>query len=217
MPDLDVRMALYRRLSEPRTGQAIEAFAAEMIDRFGPLPRADGNLSSSSRSSTAAARRWSPRSTSAPKGAVVTFHEDGFPDPGGLIAYVERLEGHRQAAPRQQDDSVNRAWPTPDARLNGALQRARGPRAGRCRRRRGEEGARAGSGPLHELIGELARVAADRLVEHRYVERVGRVIQDLAFAREAEACSFDDLADGGRVDPVQGLSVSLSPRPGLAI
>src|SRR4051794_243693 len=37
---------------------------------------------------------------------------------------------------------------------------------------------RNGSG-LHELVGELARVAADRLVEYRDVERVVRVVQHL--------------------------------------
>jgi transcription-repair coupling factor (superfamily II helicase) len=36
--DLNLRLALYRRLSTLDSEQAIEAFAAELIDRFGPLP-----------------------------------------------------------------------------------------------------------------------------------------------------------------------------------
>ena len=36
--DLPVRLALYRRLSEIEDDREIEAFGAELVDRFGPLP-----------------------------------------------------------------------------------------------------------------------------------------------------------------------------------
>ena len=39
MPDLDLRMGLYRRLGELEDRQGVEAFGAELIDRFGKLPR----------------------------------------------------------------------------------------------------------------------------------------------------------------------------------
>jgi hypothetical protein len=38
VPDLDLRMGLYRRMNELESRQEIEAFAAELIDRFGKLP-----------------------------------------------------------------------------------------------------------------------------------------------------------------------------------
>ena len=38
VPDLAVRMGLYRRLNDARDQGEIESLAAEMIDRFGPLP-----------------------------------------------------------------------------------------------------------------------------------------------------------------------------------
>src|SRR3569833_3650158 len=44
VPDLDLRMGLYRRLGELEDRQAIAAFAAEMIDRFGALPGETANL-----------------------------------------------------------------------------------------------------------------------------------------------------------------------------
>src|SRR3546814_20916193 len=44
VPDLNLRMALYRRLNDLESSQQIESFAAEMIDRFGPLPDATKNL-----------------------------------------------------------------------------------------------------------------------------------------------------------------------------
>ena len=39
VPDLDVRLGLYRRLSSLTTKVELEGFAAELIDRFGKLPR----------------------------------------------------------------------------------------------------------------------------------------------------------------------------------
>jgi transcription-repair coupling factor (superfamily II helicase) len=44
VPDLAVRMALYRRMNDAEGADAVEALAAEMIDRFGPLPGPTQNL-----------------------------------------------------------------------------------------------------------------------------------------------------------------------------
>src|SRR5204862_363056 len=44
VPDLDLRMGLYRRLGDLEDRPAIDAFAAEMIDRFGKLPQETANL-----------------------------------------------------------------------------------------------------------------------------------------------------------------------------
>ena len=44
VPDLAVRMALYRRMNDAEGADAVEALAAEMIDRFGPLPFEVENL-----------------------------------------------------------------------------------------------------------------------------------------------------------------------------
>jgi transcription-repair coupling factor (superfamily II helicase) len=60
-----------------------------------------------------------------PKGALVTFAEGGFPDLAGLLGYIDRLKGTAKLRP----DSklvVGRDWPTPEARLNGALQLSTG-------------------------------------------------------------------------------------------
>ena len=39
VPDLDLRLGLYRRLSALTTKVELEGFAAELIDRFGPVPK----------------------------------------------------------------------------------------------------------------------------------------------------------------------------------
>ena len=60
-----------------------------------------------------------------PKGALVHFHNNTFPDLEGLIAYVQRLQGTAKLRP----DSklvITRNWPDPAARINGALQLSKG-------------------------------------------------------------------------------------------
>ncbi len=42
--DLDVRLGLYRRLADSAETESIEGLAAELIDRFGPLPEEVENL-----------------------------------------------------------------------------------------------------------------------------------------------------------------------------
>ena len=60
-----------------------------------------------------------------PKGAVVTFGEGGPPSFEGLLAYIDRLKGAAKLRPDSKL-AVSRDWPTPEARLNGALQLSRG-------------------------------------------------------------------------------------------
>ena len=43
VPDLQLRLALYRRLADLETPEEIDGFGAELIDRFGPLPDATEN------------------------------------------------------------------------------------------------------------------------------------------------------------------------------
>ncbi|MBA3729694.1 MAG: transcription-repair coupling factor, partial [Sphingomonas sp.] len=44
VPDLDLRMGLYRRLGDLDDREGVDAFAAEMIDRFGKMPQETSNL-----------------------------------------------------------------------------------------------------------------------------------------------------------------------------
>src|SRR5690606_27568171 len=44
VPDLDLRLGLYRRMNELENPADIDPFAAELIDRFGSLPEETANL-----------------------------------------------------------------------------------------------------------------------------------------------------------------------------
>jgi len=125
VPDLDLRMGLYRRLGELDDREAIDAFAAEMIDRFGALPQETANLMKIVEVKLNCKAASVAKLDIGPKGAVVTFAPDGFPDLGGLLGYIDRLKGAAKLRPDSKM-TISRDWPTADARLDGALQLSRG-------------------------------------------------------------------------------------------
>ncbi len=125
VPDLDLRMALYRRINELEDRQGLEAFAAELIDRFGKLPPPTQNLLKIIEIKQNCMKANIAKVDVGAKGALVSFFEDRFPRPEGLIAYVQRLDGVARLRP----DSklvLNRNWGDPGARLNGVLQLSKG-------------------------------------------------------------------------------------------
>ncbi len=91
--DLDVRLGLYRRLSHLATKVEMEGFAAELIDRFGPLPREVDTLLKVIRIKALAKRAMIARLDVGPKGATVQFHQDRFPNPAGLVDFLTAQRG----------------------------------------------------------------------------------------------------------------------------
>jgi transcription-repair coupling factor (superfamily II helicase) len=125
VPDLAVRMALYRRLNDADSQAEIDSLSAEMIDRFGPLPSATENLIRLIEIKRQAIEAHVAKIDVGAKGSLVTFHNDSFPDPAGLIAYAARLEGTIKLRP----DSklvITRVWKDPKSRLNGLFQLTKG-------------------------------------------------------------------------------------------
>jgi len=125
VPDLDLRMGLYRRMNEIDDRRGIDSFAAELIDRFGTLPEATQNLLAVIETKLNCRAACVAKLDIGAKGALVSFHNDLFPDLPGLIAYVQRLQGTAKLRP----DSklvITRNWPDPKSRINGALQLSKG-------------------------------------------------------------------------------------------
>ena len=125
VPDLDLRMGLYRRLGDLEDRPTIDAFAAELIDRFGKLPDETANLMKIVEVKLNCKAASIAKLDIGPRGAVVTFAPDGFPDLGALLGYIERLKGAAKLRPDSKM-TIARDWPTADARLNGAVQISRG-------------------------------------------------------------------------------------------
>ncbi len=119
--DLPVRLALYRRLSEIEDDRAIEAFAAELVDRFGPLPDEVEYLLQVVAIKSLCRRANLERIEVGPKGAVLAFRDNVFTNPDGLIAYIAK---HPAGARVRPDMKVvfSDEWDTPAERLKGATE-----------------------------------------------------------------------------------------------
>ncbi|HRO15029.1 MAG TPA: transcription-repair coupling factor [Paracoccus sp. (in: a-proteobacteria)] len=123
IPDLDVRLGLYRRLATLSTKVELEGFAAELIDRFGPLPREVNTLLLVIRVKEMARRANIARLDAGPKGATVQFHLDRFPNPAGLVEYLTEQKGTARIVDNKI--VVSGDWTRDADRIKGAFAVAR--------------------------------------------------------------------------------------------
>jgi transcription-repair coupling factor (superfamily II helicase) len=117
--DLPVRLGLYRRLAEIEDDRAIEAFAAELVDRFGPLPEEVEYLLQVVAIKTLCRRANVERIEVGPKGAVLALRDNVFANPEGLIAYIAKHPVGARVRPDQKVVFFDE-WESPNARLKGA-------------------------------------------------------------------------------------------------
>lgn len=123
VPDLDVRLGLYRRLSQLETKVDLEGFAAELIDRFGALPKEVNTLLLVVRIKAMCKRAHIARLDAGPKGATVQFHMDKFPNPKGLVDFVQAEKG--EAKVKDNKIVVRRDWTSEAEKIKGAFAIAR--------------------------------------------------------------------------------------------
>jgi transcription-repair coupling factor (superfamily II helicase) len=118
VPDLGVRLGLYRRLAELRHVEEIEGFAAELVDRFGPLPKEVENLLQVVAIKQLCRQAGAERVEAGPKGAVVSFRNNVFANPPGLVAFIT---SNVSAAKLRPDHKLvyRRAWDKETERLAG--------------------------------------------------------------------------------------------------
>ncbi|MGH6803142.1 MAG: transcription-repair coupling factor [Methyloceanibacter sp.] len=118
VPDLQVRLGLYRRLSGVESHDLIEAFAAELIDRFGPLPQEVRHLLDIVEIKGLCRQAGIEQIDAGPKGAVIAFRNKSFANPEGLIDFIRE---HGKQVKLQPDHRLiyYANWQTPEARLAG--------------------------------------------------------------------------------------------------
>jgi transcription-repair coupling factor (superfamily II helicase) len=122
--DLSVRLALYRRLAELEDEHEIDGFAAELVDRFGKLPEEVEHLLQVVAIKALCRRANVEKVEAGPKGLVLSFRDNVFVNPDGLIAFIReqgsavRMRNDPKTAKGQQlvffED-----WPRPQDRLEG--------------------------------------------------------------------------------------------------
>ncbi|WP_293450549.1 transcription-repair coupling factor [Planktotalea sp.] len=123
VPDLDVRLGLYRRLSSLTTKVELEGFAAELIDRFGKLPKEVNTLMLVVRIKAMCKKAGIAKLDGGPKGATVQFHNDKYASPKGLVSFIQSQNG--QAKVRDNKIVVLREWKTDVEKIKGAFSIAR--------------------------------------------------------------------------------------------
>jgi transcription-repair coupling factor (superfamily II helicase) len=117
--DLGVRLALYRRAAALKDRAELDALAAELIDRFGPLPPEADQLLKVVAIKGLCREANVSKIDVGPKGAVVSFRNDEFRNPMGLVQFVAK----NQIAWKVRPDHkvvVKGEWETPEQRLAAA-------------------------------------------------------------------------------------------------
>lgn len=119
VPDLPLRLSLYRRLAEIEELTDIDAFGAELIDRFGPLPVAVEHLLKVVYIKALCRQANVEKLDAGPKGVVIQFRENNFANGVGLIKWIGEQGAMAKIRPDQSVVFI-RDWPSADQRLNGA-------------------------------------------------------------------------------------------------
>jgi transcription-repair coupling factor (superfamily II helicase) len=116
--DLPVRLSLYRRLAELEDERDIDAFGAEMVDRFGPLPEEVKHLLATVVLKALCRRANVAKIEAGPKGAVISFRDDRFANPEGLIAFIRKQGRDAKVRPDMKLVLFD-SWEEPSDRLKG--------------------------------------------------------------------------------------------------
>ena len=101
VPDLDLRMGLYRRLSGLTERADIDAFAAEVVDRFGPMPDEVQHLLSVLAIKIDCLAAGIEKIDAGPKGIAVVFRNQHFANPEKLLAHVSNNQERIKIRPDQ--------------------------------------------------------------------------------------------------------------------
>ncbi|WP_294540177.1 transcription-repair coupling factor [uncultured Rhodoblastus sp.] len=97
--DLDLRLQLYRRLATLDEEADVESFAAEMIDRFGPMPDEVKQLMVLVGVKLLCRRAHVEKLEAGPKGIIIGFRNNSFANPAGLVRFVSRQGSEAKVRP----------------------------------------------------------------------------------------------------------------------
>ena len=108
--DLPVRLGLYRRIGALASDAETEAMAAELVDRFGDMPKEVDNLLGVVALKRACRDSGVEKLDAGPKGMVISFRGNQFRNPAGLVRWLSGKGGlvrlrpdHKLAIARDMD------------------------------------------------------------------------------------------------------------------
>jgi len=118
VPDLHLRLSLYRRLADLGDAKEIDSFGAELIDRFGPLPDEVESLLKIVFVKALCRIANVEKVDAGPKGIVLTLRDNSFPNPTGLVGYIAEQGSLAKIRPDHKIVLI-RDWEKPEQRLRG--------------------------------------------------------------------------------------------------
>jgi transcription-repair coupling factor (superfamily II helicase) len=121
VPDLQVRLGLYRRLADLNSQEDIDAYAAELHDRFGRLPEEVLHLLEIMAIKLLCREANVASLDAGPKGALIAFRNDTFANPDALVRWITEQGTLAKLRPDMKI-VVMRNWETAEERLRGARQ-----------------------------------------------------------------------------------------------
>lgn len=119
VPDLQLRLGLYRRLADLEDPQEIDGFGAELIDRFGPMPEEVQHLLKIVYIKALCRKANVEKLDAGPKGVVIQFRNGTFNNPVALVKMIGEQGSMAKIRPDQNIVFI-RDWATPEKRLNGS-------------------------------------------------------------------------------------------------
>ena len=123
IPDLNVRLATYRRIADVETDMAADALAAELIDRFGALPGEVESLLKVMQIKRLCRDAHVEKVDAGPKGVVLTMRHQDVSDPQAVLGAIQRHSGWKLRP--DQTIFVRGKFDEPKHRLTGALRAVR--------------------------------------------------------------------------------------------
>lgn len=119
VPDLHLRLSLYRRLADLGDASEIDSFGAELIDRFGPLPDEVESLLKIVFVKALCRIANVEKVDAGPKGIVLSLRDNSFPNPTALVGYIAEQGSLAKIRPDHKIVLI-RDWEKPEQRLRGA-------------------------------------------------------------------------------------------------
>ena len=116
--DLSLRLQLYRRIAELENRGEIDGFAAELIDRFGPLPDEVQHLLEIMTIKQLCRDAGIEKVEAGPRGATLAFRDNRYADPAGLVGFITRHAGTAKLRPDHRLVYM-RDWPEAEGRMKG--------------------------------------------------------------------------------------------------
>ena len=115
--DLGLRMELYHRMANLHTAEEMQSMRLELEDRFGAIPQEVENLLTTVALKGLCRRAHIEKVEAGSKGMSITFRNNLFPNPAGLVGFVNSQMGLAKLKPDKL--IITRTWNNSMDRLVG--------------------------------------------------------------------------------------------------